>query len=156
MDACIFPAAQGGVAKAHFQADFYRRNAKGIAGYLFSGAMARESLWILARSMPPLEPLVARLTTGVLFKFPVSRIDDINTLRPDFDMAGFYNSKKKLAAFTRITDPVRSAYLAEGDDYEAMGRAFVRDAISLLDKNPDVKFDLYFPPYSILPVVTMM
>ena len=27
-------------------ADLYRRNAKGIAGYLFSGAMARELLWI--------------------------------------------------------------------------------------------------------------
>src|SRR5260221_1042976 len=139
----------------YLPADLYRRNAKGIAGYLFSGAMARESLWILARSMPPLEPLVARLTTGVLFKFPVSRIDDINTLRPDFDMAGFYNAKKALAAFTRITDPVRSAYLAEGYDYDAMVRAFERDAISLLEKNPDVKFDLYFPPYSILQFVAM-
>src|SRR6202011_2806024 len=84
----------------YLPADLYRRNAKGIASYLFSGAMARESLWILARSIPPLEPLVARLTTGVLFKFPISRVDDINALHPRFDVAGFYNAKQALAAFT--------------------------------------------------------
>jgi len=133
----------------------YRRNAKGVAEYLFSGAMARESLWIVARSIPPLEPLVARLTTGLLFKFPVSRVDDINTLRPDFDVAGFYNAKKAMAAFTRITDPVRNAYLAEGYDYDAMVRVFEQDAISLIEKNPDVKFDIYFAPYSILQFVAM-
>jgi len=139
----------------YLPADLYRRNIKGIAGYLFSGAMARESLWILARSVPPLEPLVARLTTGVLFKFPISRVDDINTLRPDFDVAGFYNAKKAFAAFTRITNPVRSTYLTEGYDYRAMVGAFERDAISLIEKNPDVKFDIYFPPYSILQFVAM-
>ena len=75
--------------------------------------MARESAWILARSIPPLEPLVAKLTTGVIFKFPISRVDDINTLRPDFDVAGFYNAQAAVAAFRRMTDPARSAYLAE-------------------------------------------
>jgi hypothetical protein len=139
----------------YLPADLYRRNIKGIASYLFSGSTARESLWILARSSPPLEPLVARLTTGVLFNFPSSRVDDINTLRPDFDVAGFYNAKKAFAAFIRITDPVRSASLAEGYDYDAMIRAFERDAVSLIEKNPDVKFDIYFPPYSILQFVAM-
>ncbi len=128
----------------YLPADLYRRNAKGIAGYLFSGAMARESAWILARSIKPLEPLVARLTTGVLFKFPISRVDDINILRPGFDVPGFYNA-----------DPLRSAYLAEGYDYDAMVRAFEHDAISLIERNPDVKFDIYFPPYSILQFVAM-
>ena len=33
-------------ADHHLPADLYRRNARGIASYLFSGAMARESLWI--------------------------------------------------------------------------------------------------------------
>jgi hypothetical protein len=139
----------------YLPADLYRRNTKGIASYLFSGAMARESLWILARSIPPLQPLVARLTTGVLFKFPISRVDDINALRPDFDVPGFYNAKKAFAAFTRITDPVRSRYLTEGYDYDAMVRTFERDAIGLIAKNPEVKFDIYFPPYSILQFVAM-
>jgi hypothetical protein len=154
MDDWIFRDAPEIDQDVYLPADLYRRNAKGIAEYLFSGAMARESLWIVARSIPPLEPLVARLTTGLLFKFPVSRVDDINTLRPDFDVAGFYNAKKAMAAFTRITDPVR-AHLAEGYDYDAMVRVFEQDAVSLIEKNPDVKFDIYFAPYSILQFVAM-
>jgi hypothetical protein len=155
VDDWIFRDAPDIDSDVYLPADLYRRNTKGILGYLFSGAMARESLWILVRSVPPLEPLVARLTTGVLFKFPISRVDDINTLRPDFDVAGFYNAKKAFAAFTRITDPVRSTYLTEGYDYHAMVGAFERDAISLIEKNPDVKFDIYFPAYSILQFVAM-
>jgi hypothetical protein len=154
MDDWIFRDAPEIDQDVYLPVDLYRRNAKGIAEYLFSGAMARESLWIVARSIPPLEPLVARLTTGLLFKFPVSRVDDINTLRPDFDVAGFYNAKKAMAAFTRITDPVR-AHLAEGYDYDAMVRVFEQDAVSLIEKNPDVKFDIYFAPYSILQFVAM-
>ena len=70
-------------------------------------------------------------------------------------MAGFYNAKTAPAAFRRITDPVRSAYLAEGYDYDAMVRTFERDAIALIEKNPDVTFDIYFAPYSILHFVAM-
>jgi len=135
--------------------DLYRRNAKGVAGYLLSGAMARESLWILARSIRLLEPVTARLTNGLLFKFPISRIDDINALRPDFDLAGAYNANKALAAFARITDPVRSAFLAEGYDYAAMVRNFERDAIGLIAGHPEVRFDIYLPAYSILQWVAM-
>jgi hypothetical protein len=155
MDDWIFRDAPEIDADIYLPADLYRRNAKGIASYLFSGAMARESLWILARSIPPLEPVVARLTNGVIFKFPISRVDDINALRPDFDAAGFYNAQAAISAFGRITDPVRSAYLAEGYDYDAMVRTFERDAIGLIEKNPDVKFDIYLPPYSILQFVAM-
>ncbi len=32
---------------------------------------------------------------------------------------------------------------------------FERDAVGLIEKNPDVKFDIYFPPYSILQFVAM-
>src|SRR6266478_3468430 len=155
MDDWIFRGAPGIDADIYLPADLYRRNAKGIASYLFSGAMARESLWILARSIPPLEPVVARLTNGIIFKFPISRVDDINTLRSDFDAAGFYNAQASVAAFRRITDPVRSSYLAEGFDYDAMVKTFERDAIGLIEKNPEVKFDIYFPPYSILQFVAM-
>ena len=155
MDDWIFSDAPEVDAEAHFPADLYRRNARGIAGYLFSGAMARESLWILARSLPPLQPVVAKLTNGVMFKFPIADVDDINALRPDFDVEGFYNAKAAVAAFRRITDPVRSSYLAVGYDYTAMVQAFERDAISLIENNPDVTFEIYFPPYSILQFVAM-
>jgi hypothetical protein len=66
-----------------------------------------------------------------------------------------YNAKRAMAAFTHITDPVRSEYLAQGANYEAMVRNFERDAVDLVAKNPDVKFDIYFPPYSILQWVAM-
>jgi hypothetical protein len=155
VDDWIFRDAPDIDQDVYLPADLYRLNTKGIASYLFSGAMARESLWILARSIPPLQPLVARLTTGVLFKFPISRVDDINALRPDFDVPGSYNAKKALSAFRRITAPVRSRYLAKGYDYDAMVRTFERDAIGLIAKNPQVKFDIYFPPYSILQWVAM-
>jgi hypothetical protein len=155
MDDWIFRDAPDIDADVYIPADLYRRNAKGIAEYLFSGSMARESLWMLARSIPPLQPITARLTNGVLFKFSIPNVDDIDVLRPDFDLAGFYNAKKAAAAFRRITDPVRNRYLAEGYDYDAMVRHFERDAIALIEKHPDVKFDIYFTPYSILQFVAM-
>ncbi len=139
----------------YLPADLYRRNARGIGGYLFSGAMARESAWILARSIPPLEPVVARLTNDVMFKFPLSRVDDINALRPGFDVAAAYNARRAIAAFKHIADPVRSRYLADDTDYDMKVRVFERDAIGLIAGNPDVTFDIYLPPYSILQWVAM-
>src|SRR6476661_4816134 len=70
MDDWIFRDAPDVDSNPFLPANLYRRNARGLGEYLFSGAMARESLWILARSVKPFEKTVARLTTGVLFKFP--------------------------------------------------------------------------------------
>jgi hypothetical protein len=142
-------------SNVYLPANLYRRNAKGFASYLFSGAMARESVWILARSIPPIDKPVAWLTTGVIFKFPIFRVDDINVLRSGFDVAGAYNAKKAMAAFRHITHSVRSAYLADGVDYDMRVRNFERDAIGLITANPDVTFEIYFPPYSILQWVAM-
>jgi hypothetical protein len=136
-------------------ADLYRRNIRGIASYLFSGAMTRESLWILLRSIPPLRSLVASLTNGVMFSFPLSDVDDIYALRPDFDVAGTYNAEKAMAEFLQITSPSRAPSLGEGYNYDAEVRNFERDAIGLIAKHPDVVFDIYFPPYSILQWVAM-
>jgi hypothetical protein len=155
MDDWIFRDAPEIDSDIYVPADLYRRNAKGIAGYLFSGAMARESLWILARAIPPFEPIVARLTNGLMFKFPIANVDDVNALRPDFDVAGFYHSKSAVATFRRITDPARSGSIAEGYNYDAMVRNFERDAVALIENNPDVTFDIYFAPYSILHFVAM-
>ena len=156
MDDWIFRASPDVDADNSFvPVNLYRRNASGIAGYLLSGSMARESLWIALRSIPPLTPLVARLTNGVMFRFPIADIDDVNALSPRFDVAGFYNARNAMTAFRRITDPVRSSYLAGGYDYTEMLAAFERDAIGLIRSNPDVTFDIYFPPYSILQFVAM-
>jgi hypothetical protein len=155
MDDWIFRDGPDVDSDIYLPADLYRRNARGIASYLFSGAMARESAWILLRSIKPIEPIIARLTNGVMFKFPISRVDDINILRPEVDVHEAYNAGRSVAAFKRIVNPVRSAYLAEGYNYDAMVRNFERDTIELIAKNPDVKFEIYFPPYSILQFVAM-
>jgi hypothetical protein len=155
MDDWIFRDAPEIDSDIYLPADLYRRNARGFASYLFSGAMARESLWILARSVKPLEKTVARLTSGILIKFPIPSADEINVLRSDFDTSEAYNAKKVLAAFASIKDPVRSFFQAEGYNYDAMVRNFERDAIDLVAKNPDVRFDIYFPPYSILQFVAL-
>src|ERR1700761_9389930 len=55
MDDWIFRDAPDVDADIYLPADLYRRNLKGVAQYLFSGAMTRESLWMLARSVPPLQ-----------------------------------------------------------------------------------------------------
>jgi hypothetical protein len=155
MDDWIFHDAPDIDSDIYVPADLYRRNIRGVAGYLFSGAMARESVWILARSIKPFEPVVARLTTGVVFKFSIPLVDDINVLRSDFDVSEAYNAKKAVASFEHITDPARGVFLAAGYNYEAMVRNFERDAVDLIAKNPDVKFDIYFPPYSILQWIAM-
>jgi hypothetical protein len=155
IDDWIFRDAPDIDSDIYLPADLYRRNARGIAGYLFSGAMARESLWMLARSIKPLQKTVARLTNGVMFKFPIPDVDDINILAPTFDVPAFYNAKRAMAEFADITSPARRSSLAESYDYDAMVRNFEHDAIGLIERNPDVKFDLYFPPYSILQFVAM-
>jgi hypothetical protein len=155
MDDWIFQDAPDVDHDPYLPADLYRRDAKGIAGYLFSGAMARESLWLLAGSIKPLEKMVARLTNGVLFKFPIPSVEEINILRPDYDIAAAYNAGKAMTSFTNITDPARRAYLASSYDYAAQVRNFERDAVGLIASHPDVQFDIYFPPYSILQWVAM-
>jgi hypothetical protein len=155
MDDWIFRDAPDIDHISYFPADLYRGNARGIAGYLLSGAMARESLWALARATPPLRKLAARLTTDSLIKFAIPRVDDINSLAADFDVSQTYNATRARASFAYITDPVRSFYLAEGYAYDAMVRNFERDAADLIARHPDVKFDIYFPPYSILQFVAL-
>jgi hypothetical protein len=137
----------------YLPADLYRRNARGIASYLFSGAMARESAWILARSVPSLEQVVAALTTDAAVSFAISQVDDINAFRPDVEAP--YSPARARAAFSHITHPSRRPGLSEGYNYESMVCNFENDAVRLIADHPDVAFDIYFPPYSILQWVAM-
>jgi len=155
VDDWIFCNAPDIGSDVYLPADLYRGNARGIASYLLSGAMARESALILMRSVFPGKPILARPTREALFKFPLSRVDDINSLPPDADVPGSYNAAKARAAFADITDPVRRAYLAEGYNTDAMVGNFERDMVDLIAKHPDVQFDIYLPPYSILQWVAM-
>jgi hypothetical protein len=155
VDDWIFHDAPEIDANTHLPADLYRGNARGIASYLLDGAMARESLWIAARSIPPLQPAVAALTNEALFKLPIADVDDINTLPREEDLNAFYNARRAMAAYRYITDPVRSKYLLDDTDYDMKVRVFERDAIGLIRAHPDVTFDIYLPPYSILQWVAL-
>lgn len=155
MDDFIFVDAADVEADPYLSVDLYRRTAKGIASYLFSAAMAKESLFALLRSVPPLRGPLTRAAPFLPVKFALSDVDDIYALPRDFDVARAYNAAKARAAFAYITDPGRSRFLGEGYGYEAMVRHFEQDAIGLIARHPDVTFDIYFPPYSILQFVAM-
>jgi hypothetical protein len=155
IDDWIFHDAPEIDANTNLPADLYRGNAKGIASYLFDGAMARESLWIAARSIPPLAPAVAALTNEALFKLPIADVDDINTLPREEDLSALYNARRAMAAHRYITDPARSGYLLDDTDYDMKVRVFERDAIGLIRAHPDVTFDIYLPPYSVLQWVAL-
>jgi hypothetical protein len=142
-------------SNVNLPADLYRGNAKGIASYLLSGAMAREALWITVQSIPPLAPAAAKLTNEAIFKFPLRSTDDINALQPGDDVGAMYNAKRTMAAYRYVTDPVRSRYLLDDTNYDMKVRVFERDAIGLIVSNPDVTFDIYLPPYSILQWVAL-
>ncbi|MBR0962413.1 hypothetical protein [Bradyrhizobium japonicum] len=155
MDDFIFVDAAYIETDPYLSVDLYRGTARGIASYLFSAAMAKESLFALLRSIPPLREPLTRAAPYLPVKFALSDVDDIYALPRDFDVARGYNATKTLAAFAYITDPVRSRFLGEGYSLDAMVRHFECDAAGLIARHPGVTFDIYFPPYSILQFVAM-
>ncbi len=155
MDDFVFVDAADIESDPYLSVDLYRATAKGIASYLFSAAMAKESLFALLRSVPPLREPLSRAAPFLPVKFALADVDDIYALPRDIDVARDYNAKKTLAAFTYITHPARRRFLGEGYGYGAMVRHFERDALGLIERHPDVTFDVYFPPYSILQFVAM-
>jgi hypothetical protein len=155
MDDFIFVDAADIEADPYMPVDLYRRTARGVASYLFSAAMAKESLFMLLRSIPPLRRPISRAAPYLPVKFALPEVDDIYALPRDVDVARAYNAQKTLASFAYITAPSRSRFLGEGYDYDAMVRHFEQDVVGLVTGHPDVTFDIYFPPYSILQFVAM-
>ncbi|MDA9522306.1 hypothetical protein XI06_18925 [Bradyrhizobium sp. CCBAU 11434] len=155
MDDFIFVDAADIEADPYLSVDLYRRTTKGIASYLFSAAMAKESLFALLRSIPPLKQPLTQAAPYLPVTFALADVDDIYALPRNVDVARDYNANKALASFAYITAPSRSRFLGEGYGYEAMVRHFEQDAVGLITRHPDVTFDIYFPPYSILQFVAM-
>ncbi|UWU77328.1 hypothetical protein N2603_02305 [Bradyrhizobium huanghuaihaiense] len=155
MDDFSFVDAADIEADPYLSVDLYRGTARGIASYVFSAAMAKESLFTVMRSVPPLREPLTRAAPYLPVKFALEDVDDIYALPRNFDIARDYNAKKTLAAFAYITAPARSRFLGEGYGYEDMVRHFEQDAVGLITRHPDVTFDIYFPPYSILQFVAM-
>ncbi len=153
MDEWIFRDAPNPDSEAYMPADLYRMNAKGIAGYLFGLDTTRESLWALLRLFKPLETVAHGLAAAQYLKFYETRVNEINALPASTDLASFYNKSKTQAAYKyNLNNP---SEISAGYNYDAMVRNFERDAIGLIEKNPNVEFRIYFPPYSILQFVAM-
>ena len=80
MDDWIFVDSPEIESDVYLPSGLYRQDLRGLAGYLFSGAMARESALMLLRAIPGLAPAADRLA-----KFTIGNVDDINTLAPGTD-----------------------------------------------------------------------
>ena len=150
MDDWIFCDAPEIRSDIYLPAGLYRREPRAVAGYLFSAEMARESILMVLHSVPWLAAVTNRLA-----KFSVEDADDINTLPRNASVPALYNAQAALAGFARITSKSRAKYLAEGYGYESEVRNFERDTVELIARHPDVTFDIYLPPYSILQWVAM-
>ena len=153
IDDWIFRDAPDIASDNYIPADLYRMNAKGIAGYLFSLETARESLWIALRGVKPMEAVAHALSAAQYLKFQGDDLNELNALPAYIDLSTAYNATKARASFAHYLKA--PGEIAAGYDYAAMVRNFERDAVGLIAGHPDVTFDIYFPPYSILQFVSM-
>jgi hypothetical protein len=138
---------------AYLPTDIYRRNLKGMAGYLLSMNTMKESLGIAASQFKLLGGITRQLTWLQVLQFHNENVDDLNTVPNYLDLATLYNSSKALASFAHYR--AQPAALGAGYDYDAMVRNFERNALALIAANPEVRFKIFFPPYSILHFVAM-
>jgi hypothetical protein len=151
MDDWIFRDAPDVDSQVYFPADLYRRNLKGIAGYLLSLDTARESIWLMLRHIKPLDDLALRLTWAGYLKYHNDNVNEIDTL--PMDQKGLYGGGKAIASYQHHR---KAPYeISAGYNYDAMVRNFDRDALDLIRRNSDVRFVVYFPPYSIMQFVAM-
>ena len=153
MDEWIFRDAPDIDHESYLPADLYRMNAKGVLGYLFSLDTSRETLWILLRFIKPLTTVAHGLAAAQYLKFHQNQVDEINALPASADLSSLYGSSKIRAAF--LYNLKHPSDISAGYNYDAMVGNFERDAVGLIEKNPDVQFRIYFPPYSILQFVAM-
>lgn len=136
-----------GDVDAYMPADLYQMNLKGLAEYLLNLRTARESLWMVLRSLKPLQRVAhVMLITGYL-TFNETDVMELNTFPSNIDPASVFNSARAKAAFEQ---QVKSPHLlSAGIDYASMVVNFDRDALKLIKDNPDTQFTI-FPPSSIL------
>ena len=110
----------------------------------------------LARSIPPLEPIVARLTNGVMFKFPIARCRRHQHAAARFRRGGVLQRAKARSPPSGAS-PIPCAARISRRATITTRWSGISSAMrsALIENNPDVTFDIYFPPYSILQFVAM-
>jgi hypothetical protein len=138
----------------YFPADLYRRNLRGIVGYLFNLETSREAVWAILRSWKPLRKLSYSLMRAGYIKYDNNDLDELNTIDPAL-VPSAYNARKSLAAYQYYSRPGNGQRLSAGYSYDALVRNFERDAVRFIQGHPDTSFTIYFPPYSMVQYAAM-
>src|ERR1700676_119189 len=154
MDDLMFVDAPEIDALPYFPADLYRRNLKGIAGYLFNFETSREATWSILRGWKPLRKLSFGLARAGYLKYDNDNPDELNTISADLIPAA-YNARKSLAAYTYYSLPGNGQRFSAGYSYDVLVQNFERDAIQFIESHPDVNFMIYFPPYAMVQYAAM-
>jgi hypothetical protein len=153
MDHWVFCNAPDVDSDEYFPVDLYRRNLKGIAGYLLSLDTTRESFWMMLRRIKTLDHFALRLVWAGYLKYHNDNVNEIDTVPTYVDLRTAYGGGRAMASYRHYGR--FPAELSRGCSYEAMVRNVDRDALDLIRDNPGVRFVVYFPPYSILEFVAM-
>jgi hypothetical protein len=141
-------------ALPYFPADLYRRNLKGIAGYLFNLETGREAVWAILRSWKPLRRLSYSLMRAGYIKYDNNDLNELNTIDPAL-VPSAYNARKSLGGYEYYSRPGYGQRLSAGYSYDVLVRNFERDAVRLIQSHPDTNFTIYFPPYSMVQYAIM-
>ena len=103
-----------------------------------------------------LQPVVARLTNGVAVQVPDRRRRRHQCAAGRISMSPEPTTpKRRWRRLAYITAPVRAVISPKATITRRWCAISNVTRLGLIAKNPDVKFDIYFPPYSILQFVAM-
>jgi hypothetical protein len=138
----------------YLPADLYRKNLKGMAGYLFNLETGREAVWSILRSWKPLRRLSYALLRAGYIKYDNDDPNELNTFDPAL-VASSYNAKRSLAAYKYYSVPGNGQRFSVGYSYDALVRNFERDAFQFIQGHPDTNFTIYFPPFSMVQYAAM-
>jgi hypothetical protein len=135
------------------QPGLYRLNLKGIANYLFGLDTTRESFFIALGAIRPLKVVAHGLAAAQYLKFYGDEVDEIGTLPVNSDLSAIYNAASIRGAFATAEKYPKEIYVRY--DYPTLVRNFERDFVSVISNNPDTRFCVFVPPYSILQFVAI-
>jgi hypothetical protein len=138
----------------YFPADLYRKNLKGIAGYLFNLETSREAVWSILPSWKPLQKLRFALMRGGYLKYDNDDANELNTIDPAL-VPSAYSARRSLEAYAYYARPENGQRLSAGYSYDALVSNFERDAVQFIEAHPETNFTIYFPPYAMVQYAVM-
>jgi hypothetical protein len=153
MDDLIFVNAPDIDDLPYLPVNLYRKNLKGISGYLFSLETSREALWLLLRTWRPFWNVSIDLMRAGYLKYDTDSANELNTFTADIPSA--YNAERALAAYKYYSMPGNGHRFSAGYTFDVLVKNFERDAIGFIQNHPNIDFTIYFPPYSMVQYAAM-